>query len=179
MSAADVSAADLSAADLSAADGDPQGLLGPVLDDGAVTTDEQRVVRAQIVESGPSLDEVLDWVRHPEAGAVSLFVGTVRDHDGGQSGVVRLDYSAHPDAEQHLARVAEEIGRLPGVLHVAAVHRQGELAVGDTAVVCAVSAAHRAEAFEACRALIEQLKATVPIWKKQLFETGSTEWVGL
>lgn len=144
-----------------------------------MTTDEQRVVRAQIVESGPSVDDVLGWVQHPEAGAVSIFVGTVRDHDGGRSGVQQLDYSAHPEAEQHLAEVAEEVARMPGVLRVAAVHRQGELAVGDTAVVCAVSAAHRAEAFEACRALIEQLKARVPIWKKQVFDTGSTEWVGL
>lgn len=137
------------------------------------------MVRAEIVDSGPSVDEVLSWVRHPEAGAVSIFVGTVRDHDGGRSGVQRLDYSAHPEAARHLADVAQEVAGMPGVLRVAAVHRQGELAVGDTAVVCAVSAAHRAEAFEASRALIEQLKARVPIWKKQLFDTGSTEWVGL
>ncbi|NLG23546.1 MAG: molybdenum cofactor biosynthesis protein MoaE [Actinomycetales bacterium] len=148
-------------------------------DDGAVSGDEQRVVLAQIVDSGPSVDEVLAAVRHPAAGAVAIFVGTVRDHDGGRGGVVRLDYSAHPDAEETLAAVAEEIGRMPGVLRVAAVHRRGELAVGDTAVVCAVAAAHRAESFAAARALIEELKARVPIWKKQLFETGSTEWVGL
>ena len=144
-----------------------------------MTTDEQRVVRAEIVDSGPSVDDALGWVRHPAGGAVSIFVGTVRDHDGGRDGVVRLDYSAHPEAEQQLIEVAEEVARMPGVLRVAAVHRRGELAVGDTAVVCAVSAAHRAQAFDACRTLIEELKARVPIWKKQLFETGSTEWVGL
>lgn len=144
-----------------------------------MTTDEQRVVRAEIVDSGPSVDDALSWVRHPAGGAVSIFVGVVRDHDGGRDGVVRLDYSAHPEAQLQLIEVAEEVGRMPGVLRVAAVHRRGELAVGDTAVVCAVSAAHRAQAFDACRTLIEELKARVPIWKKQLFETGSTEWVGL
>lgn len=144
-----------------------------------MTVDEQRVVRAQIVDSGPSVDEVLAWVGHPEAGAVSIFVGTVRNNDGGRGDVVRLDYSAHPDAEGQLAQVAEQIGQMPGVLRVAAVHRQGELPVGATAVVCAVSAAHRAEAFEACRALIEELKAGVPIWKRQWFDSGATEWVGL
>lgn len=144
-----------------------------------MTVDESRVVLAQIVDSPPSIDELLESVRHPAAGAVAIFVGTVRDHDGGREGVVRLDYSAHPDAEQQLAAIAEEIGSMPGVRRVATLHRRGELAVGETAVVCAVSAAHRAEAFAACRALIEELKARVPIWKKQLFETGSTEWVGL
>lgn len=144
-----------------------------------MTQDERPVVRATIVDSGPSVDEVLAIVRHPAAGAVAIFVGTVRDHDGGREGVVRLDYSAHPDAERELSSVADEVAGMPGVLRVAAVHRRGELAVGDTAVVCAVSAAHRAEAFAACRALIEELKARVPIWKKQAFETGSTEWVGL
>lgn len=146
---------------------------------GAVTEDAQRVVRAEIVESGPSVDEVLADVRHPAAGAVAIFVGVVRDHDGGRDGVVRLDYSAHPDAAAQLAAIAREVAGMPGVQRVAAVHRQGELSVGETAVVCAVSAGHRAEAFAACRTLIEELKARVPIWKKQLFETGSTEWVGL
>lgn len=144
-----------------------------------MTEDVQQVVRAEIVQSGPSVDEVLAAVRHPAAGAVAVFVGVVRDHDGGRDGVVRLDYSAHPDAADQLAAIAREVADMPGVHRVAAVHRQGELAVGDTAVVCAVSAGHRAEAFAGCRTLIEELKARVPIWKKQLFETGSSEWVGL
>lgn len=142
-------------------------------------SDVQQVLRAQIVDSAPSLDAVLAEVRRPAAGAVALFVGVVRDHDGGRGGVVRLDYSAHPDAEAQLLSVAEEVAGMPGVQGVVTVHRRGELAVGDTAVVCAVSAAHRAEAFAACRTLIEELKSRVPIWKKQLFESGSTEWVGL
>lgn len=141
--------------------------------------EQQRVVRAEIVEVGVSVDEILGQVRTPATGAVALFVGTVRDHDGGRAGVVALDYSAHPQAQDQLRSVAEEVAALPGVQAVATVHRRGELAVGDTAVVCAVAAAHRAEAFTACRTLIEELKSRVPIWKKQLFEGGSTEWVGL
>lgn len=136
-------------------------------------------MRAEIIDTAPSLDEILAAVQHPAAGAVALFIGTVRDHDGGRPGVVRLDYSAHPEAGQRLAEVAARIGGMPGVERVATVHRQGELAVGDVAVVCAVAAAHRAEAFAGCRALIEELKAEVPIWKKQLFEDGPTQWVGL
>lgn len=137
------------------------------------------MVRVGMVDSGPSVDQVLAEVQHPAAGAVAIFVGTVRDHDGGREGVVRLDYSAHPEAAEQLSSVAREVAGMPGVLRVVAVHRQGELAVGDTAVVCAVSAAHRGEAFAACRTLIEELKARVPIWKKQFFDGGSTEWVGL
>lgn len=141
--------------------------------------EQQTVARVEIVDAGPSVDEVLAQVQHPAAGAVAIFVGTVRDHDGGREGVVRLDYSAHPDAEAQLRTVTEEVAGMPGVERIVAVHRQGELAVGDTAVVCAVAAAHRAEAFAACRTLIEELKARVPIWKKQQFDGGSTEWVGL
>lgn len=144
-----------------------------------MSVDEDRVILAKIVDVAPSIDEILEAVQHPSSGAVAIFIGTVRDHDGGREGVVRLDYSAHPDAQAHLAGVAEEISRMPGVQTVAAVHRVGELAIGDTAVVCAVTAAHRPEAFAAARALIEEVKARVPIWKKQAFETGSTEWVGL
>lgn len=150
------------------------------MDDVSVTAEQQqRVVRAEIVDATPSLDEILAAVQQPGVGAVSLFVGTVRDHDGGRSGVVRLDYSAHPEAGQRLTEVAQRVGSMPGVQRVATVHRQGELAVGEIAVVCAVAAAHRAEAFAGCRALIEELKAEVPIWKKQLFEDGPTQWVGL
>lgn len=156
----------------------PQRPHGSVVHDGAVSG-VQQVLRAQIVDDAPSVDAVLAEVRRPAAGAVALFVGVVRDHDAGREGVIRLDYSAHPDAEAQLGVVAEEVAGMPGVQGVVVVHRRGELGVGDTAVVCAVSAAHRAEAFAACRTLIEELKSRVPIWKKQLFEGGSTEWVGL
>lgn len=126
-----------------------------------------------------SLDAALDVVRHPGAGAVVAFVGTVRDHDGGRSGVAQLDYSAHPQARELLHQVVDRIASRPGVCGVAAVHREGTLAVGDLAVVCVVSAEHRAEAFDSARALIEELKATVPIWKQQRFADGDQQWVGL
>lgn len=126
-----------------------------------------------------SLDEALEAVRHPRAGAVAIFVGTVRDHDGGRDGVTTLGYSAHPDAAKALGVIAREIAAVDQVHGVYAVHRTGDLQVGDLAVVCAVSAEHRAEAFEGGRRLIEELKAQVPIWKRQEFEVGGHEWVGL
>lgn len=126
-----------------------------------------------------SLDEALEAVRHPRAGAVAIFVGTVRDHDGERDGVTRLEYSAHPDAVTPLRAIAEGVAAGEQVHGVYAVHRTGDLRVGDLAVVCAVSAEHRAEAFEGGRRLIEELKAQVPIWKKQEFEAGAHEWVGM
>jgi molybdopterin synthase catalytic subunit len=90
---------------------------------------------------------------------------------------MRLSYSAHPSAAAELRRVCEKVATEFGVCALAAVHRVGELAVGDLAVVVAVSCPHRAEAFAACRALIDELKRTVPVWKHQLFEDGESEWV--
>ena len=126
-----------------------------------------------------SLDAALDVVQHPSAGAVVAFVGTVRDHDGGRLGVEQLDYSAHPQATDLLQQIVARVAARPGVCGVAAVHREGTLAVGDRAVVCVVSAEHRAEAFDAARVLIEELKASVPIWKHQRFADGDQQWVGL
>ena len=124
-----------------------------------------------------SVDEIHQTVMADEAGGVALFAGAVRDHDHGES-VTGLSYQAHPSAEAELRRVAEEVaGKFP-VIALAAVHRVGRLDIGDTAVVVATAAAHRGEAFEASRALIDRLKATVPIWKHQLFEDGTDEWVG-
>lgn len=126
-----------------------------------------------------SVDEALASVQHPRAGAVALFVGTVREHDGDREGVTLLSYSSHPDAAEQLARIAGSVAREEQVHGVYAVHRVGDLAVGDLAVVCAVSAEHRAEAFAAARRLIEELKAEVPIWKRQEFTDGDAQWVGL
>jgi molybdopterin synthase catalytic subunit len=106
-------------------------------------------------------------------------VGTVRDHDEGREGVTDLDYTAHPDALAHLTRIAESVAAGEQVHGVYAVHRVGRLAVGDLAVVCAVSAEHRAEAFEGGRRLIEELKAQVPVWKRQEYAEGEHTWVGL
>jgi molybdopterin synthase catalytic subunit len=120
--------------------------------------------------------EVTAAVSDPTAGGVNVFIGVVRDHDGGQ-GVVRLEYSAHPTAERVLAEVAAEVAAEFDVVAVAAVHRTGVLGIGDLAVVSAVSAAHRGIAFEASRALIDRLKDRVPIWKHQVFTDGTDAWV--
>lgn len=124
-----------------------------------------------------SLDEVWQAVAAPAAGGVVLFVGTVREHDAGKA-VRALGYSAHPSALAGLRAVAEAVAADYPAVRLAAVHRVGDLAVGDLAVVVAVSCPHRAEAFAAARRLIDDLKATVPIWKHQVFGDGSQEWVG-
>jgi molybdopterin synthase catalytic subunit len=128
-------------------------------------------------ESELSVDEVRAAVADPAAGGIALFAGAVRDsdHDRGVSG---LSYSAHPSAADELRRVAEAIAEKYPVIGIAAVHRVGDLAIGDLAVVLAVSCPHRAEAFNACRDLIDILKASVPIWKHQRFDDGTAEWVG-
>jgi molybdopterin synthase catalytic subunit len=124
-----------------------------------------------------SVDEVRAAVADPGAGGLVLFVGAVRDTDHDR-GVTALSYSAHPTAEAELRRVAEVIAEKFPVLGIAAVHRVGDLEIGDLAVVVAVACPHRAEAFDACRALIDELKASVPIWKHQRFADGGSEWVG-
>lgn len=128
-------------------------------------------------ESELSVDEARAAVADPAAGGIALFAGAVRDsdHDRGVSG---LSYSAHPSAVGELRRVAEVIAEKYPVIGIAAVHRVGDLAIGDLAVVLAVSCPHRAEAFDACRDLIDILKASVPIWKHQRFDDGTAEWVG-
>jgi len=130
-----------------------------------------------IRETELSVDEVRTAIADPAAGGEVLFVGTVRDNDADR-GVTALSYTAHPSAEAELHRVAEDIVAKYDVIAVAAVHRVGDLAVGDLAVVVGVACAHRAEAFHACHALIDELKASVPVWKHQRFTDGSSEWVG-
>jgi molybdopterin synthase catalytic subunit len=130
-----------------------------------------------IRETELSVDEVRTAIADPAAGGEVLFVGTVRDNDADR-GVTALSYTAHPSAEADLRRIAEDIVAKYDVIAVAAVHRVGDLAVGDLAVVVGVACAHRAEAFHACHALIDELKASVPIWKHQRFTDGSSEWVG-
>jgi molybdopterin synthase catalytic subunit len=136
------------------------------------------VIRLLAVRDAPlSVDEVLSAVAHDAAGGTVLFVGTVRDQDGGRS-VSDLGYEAHDSVEAVLRTVAEKVVADFPVRGLAAVHRVGDLAIGDVAVVVAVSCPHRGEAFAACRRLIDDLKATVPIWKHQRFTDGSDEWVG-
>lgn len=121
--------------------------------------------------------EVLAAVDDPASGGVVSFTGLVRASDGGRT-VVALEYSAHPDALGALTGVAERVAADLPVTALAAVHRTGLLAVGEVAVVVAASAPHRGEAFEAARRLINDLKATVPIWKRQVYVDGADEWVG-
>jgi molybdopterin synthase catalytic subunit len=135
------------------------------------------VVLADIRESALSVDEVLDAVRHPRAGAIATFVGVVREQDHDRE-VESLEYTAHPSAPQVLRGLAERLAGQGEVIRVAAVHRVGHLEIGDAAVVVAVSAAHRGAAMDVCRELIDALKATVPIWKHQIFQDGTDEWVG-
>lgn len=136
------------------------------------------VVRLLAMRDEPlSVDEVLAAVSDPGAGGTCVFVGTVRDVDGGR-GVHELDYTAHPSVDEVLRNVADDVAGTFPVRALAAVHRVGDLAVGDIAVVVAASAPHRAEAFDACRRMIDELKKRVPIWKHQLFDDGTEEWVG-
>lgn len=121
--------------------------------------------------------EVVAVLDDDASGGLTLFVGRVRDHDGGKS-VLGLDYSAHPTALTKLQEVCDRVADKYDVHGVAAVHRVGTLAIGDVAVVVATTTAHRGEAFAASRALIDTLKAEVPIWKHQRFGDGTEEWVG-
>lgn len=138
---------------------------------------------ADLVRLVGLLDEPIDAasVHHAladeHAGGLAIFVGVVRDHDAGR-GVTALSYSAHPTALQRLRDVCVAVAARHNVLGVAAVHRVGDLRIGDLAVVVGAGAVHRDEAFAACRWLIDELKATVPIWKHQQFADGGSEWVG-
>jgi len=132
---------------------------------------------AALRETPLSVDEVVAAVRDPAAGGLVVFVGTVSDSDGGR-GVDQLDYEAHPSAETRLREISASVAAKFPTVAVAATHLVGSLKIGDIGVVVAASCPHRGEAFDAARALIDELKATVPIWKHQLFSDGSEEWVG-
>jgi len=121
--------------------------------------------------------EVVAALDDDASGGLTLFVGRVRDHDHGK-GVTGLDYSAHPTALAKLQEVCDRIAEEYDVQGVAAVHRVGSLDIGDIAVVVATTSSHRGDAFTASRALIDTLKAEVPIWKHQRFGDGTDEWVG-
>ena len=129
-------------------------------------------------------ESVLDVAAHERAvssahaGAVVTFAGVVRDHDGGRT-VAALTYEAHPDAERIIGEIAARVAAASGSdVRVAVTHRVGDLTVGDVALVAAVSSPHRAEAFRVCAALVEEIKADLPVWKRQVFADGTHEWVG-
>jgi molybdopterin synthase catalytic subunit len=132
---------------------------------------------ALLVEGPLDAAAVEAEVRTPAAGAVVVFVGTAREETGGRP-VVRLFYEAYAAmAEKRLAAICEEARAKHGALRVSLRHRVGDCPVGEASVVIAASAAHRAQAFDACRAVIEEIKVSAPLWKKEHYADGST-WVG-
>ncbi len=136
------------------------------------------VLRAALADGPISLAEHEELVAHRAAGAVLGFAGVIRDHDGGRQ-VMRLEYFAHPSAQQTLADVLAEVAaQCDGVRAVAASHRVGTLHIGDAALVTAVAADHRGAAFDTCALLVDTIKARLPVWKHQFFADGTDEWVG-
>ncbi|GGI93797.1 MULTISPECIES: molybdenum cofactor biosynthesis protein MoaE [Pseudarthrobacter] len=153
------------------------------------------VVNAVLSAEPISVDQAIAAVESDTAGAVVSFSGVVRNHDGGKA-VERLSYSAHPTAHQVMADVVARLaseqqaargsgdgdgaasGPSPQPVRIWAAHRIGMLDIGDPALVCAVSAAHRGQAFAVCSELVDRIKEQVPIWKEQFFADGTVEWVG-
>jgi molybdopterin synthase catalytic subunit len=152
------------------------------------------IVNAVLSAEPISVAQAIAAVESDTAGAVVSFSGVVRNHDGGKP-VERLSYSAHPTAHQVMADVAAQlvaehagdaaaaagpVGAVSGgePVRIWAAHRVGMLEIGDPALVCAVSAAHRGQAFEVCSELVDRIKAQVPIWNEQFFSDGTVEWVG-
>ena len=157
------------------------------------------MVHAVLSAEPISVDQAIAAVESDTAGAVVSFSGVVRNHDGGKP-VQRLSYSAHPTAHQVMADVVAQLvaeqaaaGEPGGTgtgtgaetgrgtaqpVRIWVAHRIGMLEIGDPALVCAVSAAHRGQAFAVCSELVDRIKAQVPIWKEQFFTDGTVEWVG-
>jgi molybdopterin synthase catalytic subunit len=148
------------------------------------------IVHAVLSAEPISVEQAIAAVESDTAGAVVSFSGVVRNHDGGKQ-VTRLSYSAHPTAHQVMADVvaalvAEHSAPADGPsgsgeqqpVRIWAAHRIGMLEIGDPALVCAVSAAHRGQAFAVCAELVDRIKGQVPIWKEQFFADGTVEWVG-
>ena len=142
-----------------------------------------RVRHAQVSAEPIDPATLLAAVSRPDAGAVALFVGVVRDHDAQAAGrVVSLNYTAHPSAPERIAEIVAQVlaaADPDGEAAVAAVHRVGHLVVGDNAFVVAVSAPHRRLAFAVCEQVVEHVKAQLPIWKQQFEADGSYRWSGL
>jgi molybdopterin synthase catalytic subunit len=131
----------------------------------------------RITKDEIDVGEVLDAVRDDKAGAIALFLGTVRDHSEAGS-VDRIAYESYaPMAEKRMREIGEEVFSLWAIAKIAMVHRVGELRLGETSVAVAVSSEHRAEAFDACRHAIERIKHDVPIWKKERLTDGKDHWV--
>lgn len=137
---------------------------------------QTEIHKAEVTQDDISVSFLELLVRDRRAGAVATFSGVVRDHDHGRQ-VEKLKYMAHPSADDVISRIAEEVAAMSGVRSIAVQHRVGELEIGDIALGCAVAADHRQEAFETCSLLVERVKADLPVWKHQMFEDGTDEWV--
>jgi molybdopterin synthase catalytic subunit len=137
----------------------------------------QGTATIRIVDVAINVQEVIDAVRDPAAGAIDVFIGTTRNNAGGKV-VAALEYDAYvPMALELMEKIAAAVAAEFGVGRIAVVHRIGRVGIGEESVVIAVSSAHRKEAFAACRAMIDRLKQEVPIWKKEFFSDGE-KWVG-
>jgi MoaE-MoaD fusion protein len=159
-------------ADHRLADDDEVALLPPV-------AGGQAPITVGIREGSLSLQEALESVAAPDAGGTVVFLGSVRDHSEEMDRVEQLEYSAYQEmAEKVLREVAEEAARRWPLTGVAVFHAVGDLSIGDPTVVVACSSAHRGEAFEACRFVIDEVKRQAPIWKKEV-GPGGERWVGL
>jgi molybdopterin synthase catalytic subunit len=134
------------------------------------------VAYSEVTESPLDPNKLRAMVSAPDCGAVFVFEGTVRDHDGGRQ-VQSLQYEAHPTAAGFISDLAQRIAREHPDVTVAVAHRHGELRIGDVAFCAAAASAHRAESLAALAALVETVKAELPIWKRQVFVDGSIEWV--
>lgn len=122
--------------------------------------------------------EVREAVEGPDAGAVVVFLGTVRNNTDGRP-VTCLEYEAYPPmAEKKMAEIAQEIaGKWGDTLRLAMVHRTGKLEIGEVSVAVAVASPHRKDGFEACQYAMNRLKQIVPIWKREVWADGEAEWV--
>jgi molybdopterin synthase catalytic subunit len=154
---------------------DEVGLLPPV--SGGSTAHSSvpplPVTRARLVHAAIDLEQISAAIKQPSDGAVVIFEGIVRNHSRGR-GTLFLEYEAYePMASKELEKLAAEAGNRFSVREVVVVHRLGHLEIGETSVLIAVAAAHRGPAFEACRWVIDSLKQTVPIWKKEYFVDGA------
>ena len=124
-----------------------------------------------------NLDDLVGYVTDPEAGAIATFSGTTRNNNEGRK-VIALDYEAYPEmAEKELARIGDDAKQKWQICRMAIVHRLGPVQIGEASVIIVVSSAHRDAAFAACRFAIEEIKKTMPIWKKEVYEGGEV-WIG-
>ena len=134
------------------------------------------LVYAVVTDAPVHIAELSKLVTNPHSGAVVTFCGDVRNHDGGKE-VASLLYEIHPSAPEQIKLIAESIIDRFEIEKVAVAHRYGNIAIGETAFAVAVSAAHRQAAFDACAAIVDEVKAKLPIWKHQKFTDGTDQWV--